>query len=422
MPETTGRRRPPAEVIAGRVPGRPGADAQPGRHRPVRRGPAAPRPAGRPVEPPGRRRPDGHRQAGGPLPHPPHGQVHAQPGRRGDEAQRLAGGGRLGPTREPAPCGSRAEGQALLEAVVPAWRQAQEQAGTLIGGEAAAALGRPSIACGRREPRPERSLLGLVVLQRVGGPLPPGKPIDVIPCRARVRSCGGIGSARHRTGKASMTKLDDHPSVVRFRRSEPRPHPGTLDADRLRQLCLDAGADDVGFVAIDRPELDDQRAEILGLYPWTKGLISVVCRMNREPIRSPARSVANLEFHHAGDRTNEVAHADRRRPGGRGASGRSTRRWASRWRWTASPARPGSSRHKPVAVAAGLGRMGIHRNVIHPKFGNFILLAHDPDRRRGLRAVPARSTTTRAWSASSAWRPARSGPSPRTATSTSRPA
>ena len=78
-----------------------------------------------------------------------------------------------------------------------------------------------------------------------------------------------------------MTKLDDHPSVVRFRRSEPRPHPGTLDADRLRQLCLDAGADDVGFVAIDRPELDDQRSEILGLYPWARGLISVVCRMNR---------------------------------------------------------------------------------------------------------------------------------------------
>ena len=30
--------------------------------------------------------------------------------------------------------------------------------------------------------------------------------------------------------------------------------------------------------------------------------------------------------------------------------------------------------HKPVAVAAGMGRMGIHRNVIHPHFGNFILL------------------------------------------------
>jgi NAD-dependent dihydropyrimidine dehydrogenase PreA subunit len=30
--------------------------------------------------------------------------------------------------------------------------------------------------------------------------------------------------------------------------------------------------------------------------------------------------------------------------------------------------------HKPVAVAAGLGQMGIHRNVIHPRFGSFILL------------------------------------------------
>jgi ferredoxin len=30
--------------------------------------------------------------------------------------------------------------------------------------------------------------------------------------------------------------------------------------------------------------------------------------------------------------------------------------------------------HKPVAEAAGLGRMGIHRNLIHPRFGNFILL------------------------------------------------
>ncbi|CAM5703817.1 Ferredoxin OS=Streptomyces violarus OX=67380 GN=FHS41_001791 PE=4 SV=1 [Streptomyces violarus] len=31
--------------------------------------------------------------------------------------------------------------------------------------------------------------------------------------------------------------------------------------------------------------------------------------------------------------------------------------------------------HKTVAVAGGLGVMGLHRNVIHPKFGNFILLA-----------------------------------------------
>ncbi|MFM7379352.1 MAG: hypothetical protein ACKO1O_14690, partial [Erythrobacter sp.] len=28
--------------------------------------------------------------------------------------------------------------------------------------------------------------------------------------------------------------------------------------------------------------------------------------------------------------------------------------------------------HKPVAIAAGLGQMGIHRNIIHPEFGSFI--------------------------------------------------
>jgi ferredoxin len=171
-----------------------------------------------------------------------------------------------------------------------------------------------------------------------------------------------------------MTKLDDHPSVARFRRSEPRPHPGTLDARRLRQLCLDAGADDVGFVALDRPELDDQRAEILGPYPWTKALVSVVCRMNREPVRSPARSVANLEFHHTGDHTDEVAR--------RIVAALEAQRVRA-----VNPAMgfpmemdryPGKTwvvAHKPVAVAAGLGRIGIHRNVIHPRFGNFILLA-----------------------------------------------
>jgi Fe-S-cluster-containing hydrogenase component 2 len=30
--------------------------------------------------------------------------------------------------------------------------------------------------------------------------------------------------------------------------------------------------------------------------------------------------------------------------------------------------------HKPIAVAAGLGKMGLHRNVIHPVFGSFVLL------------------------------------------------
>ena len=95
--------------------------------------------------------------------------------------------------------------------------------------------------------------------------------------------------------------------------------------------------------------------------------------MNQEPIRTPARSVANLEFHHSGDQVNEV--------------GRKVVQMFERQGIAAlNPAMgfpmemdrfPGKIwivSHKPVAVAAGLGSMGIHRNVIHPKFGNFILL------------------------------------------------
>jgi ferredoxin len=170
-----------------------------------------------------------------------------------------------------------------------------------------------------------------------------------------------------------MPRLDEHPTVQRFRRTAPQPPPGPLDAGRLRQLCLDAGADDVGFVAIDRPELDDQRAEILSLYPWTKSLIAFVCRMNRGPVRSPARSVANLEFHHTGERTNEVAHSI---VAALEAEGRRAVNPAMGFpmEMNGFPGKIWVVAHKPVAEAAGLGRMGIHRNVIHPKFGNFILL------------------------------------------------
>src|SRR3954467_8544419 len=151
-----------------------------------------------------------------------------------------------------------------------------------------------------------------------------------------------------------MPKLDDHPAVIRYRQRERPTPPQTLEADRLRRLCLDAGADDVGFVALDRPELDDQRAEILGLSPWARGLISLVCRMNKEPIRSPARSVANLEFHHAGDRTNEVAHrvvAALERQGVRALNPA----MGFPMEMDRSPGKIWVVSHKPVAVAAGLG-------------------------------------------------------------------
>src|SRR5438552_285709 len=175
-----------------------------------------------------------------------------------------------------------------------------------------------------------------------------------------------------------VENLAEHPTVKHFYEERMNrgevPTDQVLDAAWLRQLCLDAGADDVGFVERDRPEIADQKADIENVFPRTRTLISIVCRMNRENIRTPARSISNLEFHHTTDETNEVA----RRivtaleevgisaiNGGAVGFPMEADRWGSKM-WVIS--------HKPVAVAAGLGQMGIHRNVIHPKFGNFILL------------------------------------------------
>src|SRR5262245_27170848 len=169
-------------------------------------------------------------------------------------------------------------------------------------------------------------------------------------------------------------KIDNHPTVRRHlaTRGLPRePHP--LDADRLRALARECGADDVGLVAIDRPELDDQREEILSRYPWTKTLVAFVRRMSRGPVRSPARSIANLEFHHKGEEVNEIALRIVGRLEAEGVRAVSPA-MGFPMEMMRFPERIWVVGHKPVAVAAGLGHMGIHRNVIHPKFGNFVLL------------------------------------------------
>lgn len=108
-----------------------------------------------------------------------------------------------------------------------------------------------------------------------------------------------------------MARMDEHPTVKRFYQhaanhaKQIKSH--VLDATWLRQICLDAGADDVGFVEVGRSEIADQDDDIFALLPDTKTVVSFLCRMNRENVRSPARSVANLEFHHATDEINEVA-------------------------------------------------------------------------------------------------------------------
>ncbi len=174
-----------------------------------------------------------------------------------------------------------------------------------------------------------------------------------------------------------MPQLAEHPTVKRFyagTNARPEaPATSTLHTEWLRTLCLEAGADDVGFVEIDRPEIADQRDDILAVFPVTKTLVSIVCRMNREPIRSPARSVANLEFHERGDHVNEVARRIVATLEGLGVRALNPA-MGFPMEMDRFPGKIWVVSHKPIAVAAGLGQMGIHRNVIHPKFGSFVLL------------------------------------------------
>jgi len=186
----------------------------------------------------------------------------------------------------------------------------------------------------------------------------------------RLRDPGGLNL---------MTLPDEHPTVRRFREGsvpdQEQPRQNALDTGFLRTLCQELGTDDVGFVEIDRPAITDQRRDILEAFPFAQTLISFVLRMNRENIRTPARSVANLEFHHAGEETDQTGRrivAALHARGFKAANGAAMGfpmemdRWGTGRSWLVS--------HKPIAVEAGLGHMGIHRNVIHPRFGNFILL------------------------------------------------
>lgn len=156
-------------------------------------------------------------------------------------------------------------------------------------------------------------------------------------------------------------------------RREAVEQPTAVDAAWLRRVGLEAGADDVGFVDIGRPELDDDRNDILSVLPQTRALMSVVCRMHREAIRSPARSIANLEFHHTGDEVDAVGRRITAALAARGIAAVNVT-MGFPMEMDRFPGKTWLVSHKQVAVAAGLGRMGIHRNVIHARFGNFILL------------------------------------------------
>jgi ferredoxin len=175
---------------------------------------------------------------------------------------------------------------------------------------------------------------------------------------------------------ARPPRLDDHPTVraVRARAAgEPAAAPGPLTVAQLREMALAAGADDAGAVSLDHPEVAEEVPHVLKALPGARSLISIVVREHPDDIRSPQRSVANGEFHRVGHETDAIA---RRLAMALAARGYPTINpsMAFPMEMDDFPGRTWVVSHKRVAVAAQLGRMGLHRSVIHPRFGSFILL------------------------------------------------
>lgn len=160
-----------------------------------------------------------------------------------------------------------------------------------------------------------------------------------------------------------------------YEASLPRPERrGSVEAGWLRDLCLEAGADDVGFVDIGRAGLGAENDNARRLFPAVKALICLVGISNREAIRSPSRATANSAWRRTGERLEDAADRICERLAKAGI-----RAVPSNMGFPMDvQAPPGQSSwaiaHKVVAVEAGVGHMGTNRNVIHPQFGNFVLL------------------------------------------------
>jgi epoxyqueuosine reductase QueG len=144
-------------------------------------------------------------------------------------------------------------------------------------------------------------------------------------------------------------------------------------AEAIKKMCLEAEADDVGLVDIDRESLEKEREGMLYVYPLTRSIISVIVVNNRENIQSPARYVANEEFHHTGDKISSVAREILRRLNQLGIRGVVVNKG---WPMALDryPGKIWDVSHKIMAVEAGLGHMGMNRLVLHPKYGSCIQL------------------------------------------------
>src|SRR3989339_474447 len=168
-------------------------------------------------------------------------------------------------------------------------------------------------------------------------------------------------------------ELDDHPSVIAYRQRRQNNPPETMTRQRLKAIVLEAGADDVGVVEIDRPSLQDQKEAIIGAFPRAKTLVSIIIRMNPPQVQSSDRSLIDGEFIAVEEQALAVSRKLARQLRSYGIAcitpSEGFPQDMAKW-----PGPMFTVSHKPVAQAAGLGKIGHHRLLIHPEFGSHLCL------------------------------------------------
>jgi ferredoxin len=167
--------------------------------------------------------------------------------------------------------------------------------------------------------------------------------------------------------------LENHPSVIAYRQRTRINKPETVTRQWIKEIVMEAGADDVGVVDIDRAEIAGQKAKILTAFPTAKTLISFICRMNPSQFRASDRSLADGEFIAYDAEMLLISRKIVRNLRKFGIEALTPSE-----SFPQDMAKPREERifvsHKPVAVAAGLGHMGHHRILIHPVFGSHLCL------------------------------------------------
>ena len=170
-------------------------------------------------------------------------------------------------------------------------------------------------------------------------------------------------------------RLADHPTVKAYKegRLESARLPGKLKTTQLKQMALEAGADDAGIIDLSRKALADHRQDLLTAMPDTQSVMALVFRVNQNHLKSTAHSVADFEFKQVWTDANHTTRKLIKQFQQMGIKAVNMPVGfpyeAARW-----PGKMWLTCDKVFAIEAGLGHMGFNRLVLHPVYGAAVVL------------------------------------------------